>query len=123
MFSDRTIKSAGFSLLEVLVAVSLLSLVAVELAYWQLSTVLAAKQQLWQTVALQQLANAAAVQCDQQFRLSSWQQDNAQYLPLGISGNIGQQWWLSWHGSDGGWQCSAQPQLHRHCLQVMIPSC
>ncbi|MEM9242944.1 MAG: prepilin-type N-terminal cleavage/methylation domain-containing protein [Pseudomonadota bacterium] len=113
-------KQSGFTLLEVLISMTLLIIIVFELAAYQLGSLMNNKAQQQQLVALQQLENLSHAAWVGQQNFSAWQQLNTNLLPKAQGQLNNGQAILSWQSSHPVWHCSGVSPTERSCFTLVL---
>lgn len=115
---------AGFSLLEVLLALSLFAFVCLSFVDIELKSLQTESQSLQVETAERQLNNFSALVEASQFDFSAWRQETKQILPkakadIQIDGNsyvVN----LTWKSSERVWKCKSQYEKGCSCLSITV---
>lgn len=118
----------GFSFIEVLVALFILSIVLLGVEEQMLKSLQSSQEALNQTIAVEQINGMASMVAlfpgQYQRFLSEWNQDNQRFLPDGkgkiktSGGDMAIQ--MTWRsGSSQVWQCQSSRQENLNCVEML----
>lgn len=122
-------KQIGFSIIEVLVALFLLSIVLLGVEEQMLKSLQSSQEALNQTIAIEQLNGMASMIAlfpgQYQNFLSEWNEDNQNFFLNGngeIKTNTSEmKIRITWRsGSSQVWQCDSSRQLDMSCIELLV---
>lgn len=100
---------------------SLLALVLLLFASWQLTAVTQLRQRHLQALALQSLDNMAAEVLLNQINVVAWNASNQDLLPQGEGKVFQDSIVLQWYSQTLSWQCDIPVRQNRACLSLHRP--
>jgi len=111
----------GYTLIEMLLAIILLSFLLLTVGRWQFDMIYQLQRQYWQTIAIQQLQNMLVeLQSGgvNSMIINNWNQNNRFLLPKGFGQLNSTQLQLNWQVNHGIWYCSTPADQQHACLSI-----